>query len=283
MTVTTVKAVPSPPDGTELVPRYFDPELIVTPDDNPAHSPARIADLAASIRELGQLVPGWVAPSPGLPSEEHRICLEGNGRLGAVRLLGRRFWAFDLGRVVPEEERIRLMFHHHATRRRMSHEEIANRAARYIEITACPAVEAARHLSVSEATLSRIFGEKRIPPELKAKAELLVPTIRSLVAAAPLELMPQIVEFALTPKADGKKPTRDQVSLFLQQLKKQSGKPKGRKPKAITLRMNGRAVTVAVEEKDSATSVAEDLKALAAGLVKHASVAPDGWPFLFQQ
>jgi ParB-like nuclease domain len=283
MTVATLKAVPPPPGGAELVPRYLDPELIVTPDDNPAHSPARIADLAASIRELGQLVPGWVAPSPDLPSQEHRLCLEGNGRLAAVRLLGQRFWAFDLGRFVPEEERIRLMFHHHATRRKMSREETAERAARYIEITGCPAAEAAKVLGCSAPTLSRAFGEKRIPPELKPRTEMLGLAVRSLVAASPLELMPQVVDFALTPKADGKKPTRDQVALFIQQLKKQSGKPRDRKTKAITLRLNGRAVTLAVGERDSASTVAEDLKAIVARLGRHADVPPDGWPFLFQQ
>ena len=55
---------------------------------------------------------------------------EGNGRLAVCRRLGVRFWAFDLGRSVPEEERIRLMFHHHGTRRSLGREEIAERAAR---------------------------------------------------------------------------------------------------------------------------------------------------------
>ncbi len=98
-------------------------------------------------------------PSPDLPTADHRLCLEGNGRLAAVRQLGRPFWAFDLGRFVPEEERIRLMFHHHGTRRRMGREEIAERAVRYIEITGCPAAEAARVLGCSQPTLSRAFGE----------------------------------------------------------------------------------------------------------------------------
>ena len=65
--------------------------------------------------------------------------------------------------------------------------------------------------------------------------------------------MAQAVEFAETPRPDGKKPTRDQVALFIQQLKK-NGKPKGRKPKDVTLRINGRAVTLAVGETDSAGS-----------------------------
>ena len=69
---------------------------------------------------------------------------------------------------------------------------------------------------------------------------------------------------------------------FIRQLK-QNGQPKGRKARTVTLRINGRAVTLAVNEADSAGTVAEDLKALAAGLIKHAGVAPDGWPFLFPE
>jgi ParB-like chromosome segregation protein Spo0J len=281
---TTLRAASPPPDRAELVPLYFDTDRIVTPEGNPAHSPAMLADLEASIRELGQLVPGWICPTSELP-EDKRLCLEGNGRLAVVRRLGLPFWAFDLGRFVPEEERIRLTFSHNYIRRRMSREEIAEKAARYIELTSCTQDTAARLLNVSPPTLSRAFGDKRIPPELNPKADLLGLSIRSLVAAAPLELMPQVVDFALTPRGeDGKKPTRDQVAAFIGQLKKNNGQSKGRKPKAIPLHMNGRTVTLTVEERDSAASVAEDLKAIAAKLGKKemADVPPDGWPFWFQ-
>ena len=93
--------------------------------------------------------------------------------------------------------------------------------------------------------------------------------------------MAKALEFAETPGRDGKMPTRDEVSLFIRQLKKDD-KPKGRKAKAVTLRMNGRAVTLAVGDKDSVYTVAEDLKAIASKLGKHETVPPDGWPFLFQ-
>ncbi len=281
MTVAAPKTTDVPPDGAELV--HFDTELIVTPDDNPPHSPAMLDDLEASIRELGQMVPGWVCPAPDLPTPRHRLCFEGNGRLAVCRRIGLRFWAFDLGRYAEAPERIRRMFHHHGTRRRWGREEIAAKGGQFIELTGCTAAEAARQLGCSEATLSRAFGEKRIPPECRQKAELLGLSIRSLVAAAPLELMLQAIEFALAPKSDGKKPTRDQVAAFIQQLKKQSnGQPKSRKPKAITLRLNGRTVTLTVDNRDSATSMAEDLKQMAAKLGKHAEVAIDGLPFLFQ-
>ena len=259
---------------------YFDPDLIVTPDDNPVYTPAMLADLLESMREHGQLVPGWVCPSPDLPPNK-RLCIEANRRLAVVRQLGLSFWAFDLGRPVPEEERIKLTFQHNHSRRVMSRDEIAEKAARYIELTGCAQGEAAQHLNVSHPTLSRAFGERRIPPELKPRADRLGLSIRSLVAAVPVPLMEKAVEFAETPGRDGKKPTRDGVSLFIRQLKKNC-KPKDRKAKAVTLRLNGRTVTLAVGEKDSACSVAEDLKAIATKLVKHDTVHPDGWPFLFQ-
>jgi hypothetical protein len=282
MAVTVPKTIDLPPEEAELVPVYFDTDLIVTPEGNPPHSPAMLDDLEASMRELGQLVPGWVCQSPDLPTERHRFCSEGVGRLIVCRRLGLKFWAFDLKRPVPEEERIRRMFHHHGIRRRWGREEIAEQGARYIELTGCTDAQAAKALRCSPPTLSRAFGEKRIPPELKPKAELLGLSIRSLIAAAPLELMPQLVDFALTLRPDGKKPTRDQVTLFIKQLKKQSGNRKGRKPRAITLRLNGRTLTLTVDDRDTATSLSEDLKAIAAKLTKHAEVAIGGLPFLFQ-
>jgi ParB-like chromosome segregation protein Spo0J len=282
MTVTVPKTYGPPPEEAERAPVFIDPELVITPEGNPAYTPADLAGLADSIRRHGQLVPGFICPSPDLRPEQ-RLCLEGNRRLAVDRTLGRKFWAFDLGRFVDEEERIRLLFAHNGARRQMSREEIADRAARWLEITGATQAEAAKVLGVSGPTLSRAFGERRIPEWLKPRAELLGLSIRSLIAAAPVELMAQAVEFALAARDDGRHPSRDQVAGFIQQLKK-SAPPRGRKARTVTLRMNGRAVTLAVDaQRDSAATVAEDLKAIVARLGKHADVPPDGWPFLFQQ
>src|ERR1035441_1556255 len=118
MSVAALSTVNSPPGRAELVPKFFDPELIVTPDDNPVYTPAMLADLVESVRQRTQLVPGFVCPSPDLP-EGKMLCIEGNRRLAVARLLGLAFWAFDLGRFVPEEERIELVFQHHISRRVM--------------------------------------------------------------------------------------------------------------------------------------------------------------------
>lgn len=280
MSPATADAIQRPPGQVELVPRYFDTDLVVTPGDNPACPPSTLADLLESIREHGQLVPGWVCPSPDLPPDK-RLCIEGNSRLAVRRQLGQPFWAFDLGRPVPEEERIKLTFQHNHSRRVMSRDEIAEKAARYIEITGCSHGEAALHLKVSHPTLSRAFGERRIPSELKPRADRLGLSIRSLVAAVPVALMERVIAHADTPGTDGRKPTRDQVAAFIGQLKK-GGQPKANRPKVITLRLNGRAVTFAVSDRDSVADVSKDLNAIVARLAKHADIPPDGWPFLFQ-
>jgi hypothetical protein len=275
-----LKPASTPSSRAELVPKYFDTERIVTPADNPIYTPAMLAGLLESIREHGQLMPGFVAPSPDLPDDQ-RLCLEGNSRLACDRMLGLQFWAFDIGRFVPEAERITLSFQFNHSRRVMSREEIVERAARYMEICDCTRDAAAKVLNVSPATLSRAFGERRIPLALRERADRLSLSIRSLIAAAPTPLMARAMDFAEAAGASGKKPTRDQVAVCIRQLKK-NGVAKGSRGKSVTLRLNGRAVTLAVSDKDTAASVAEDLKAIVARLGKHAEVAPDGWPFLFQ-
>jgi ParB/RepB/Spo0J family partition protein len=276
----TLKATTPPTERAEPILRHFEPELLVSPPDNPIPHPTKVAELRESIRQHGQLVPGWVCPSPELPPEK-RLIIEGNSRRLATQQLGITFWAFDVGRFVSEEDRIKLTFSHNFIRRRMSIEEIAEKASRFMELTGCSANQASTYLNVSPPTLSRAFGERRIPPELKPRADRLVQSVRSLIAAVPETLMAQAIKYAETPLSDDKKPTRDQVSLFIRQLKK-DGKPKGRKPKAIPLRLNGRLVSITVGEKDNALTVMEDLKSLASKLGKHAEVPPDGWPFLFQ-
>lgn len=276
----TLKVAPHPPARAELVPQFFECDSIITPGDNPPCDPAVVARLVENIREHTQLVPGWVCPSPELEPGQ-RLCLEGNHRLAACRQLGIPFWAFDQGRHVPEEERIRLTFQHNHSRRVMSREEIAERAARFMELTGCPAFDAARMLGISGPTLSRAFSEQRIPAELKPRTDRLGLSIRSLIAAAPAAVMLKALEFAESFNADGKPKTRDQVAAYIRQLKKGSS-GKGRKPKLVPLKQGRRTVTLAILEGDTAASVAEDLKAIAARLAKHTEVPPDGWPFLFQ-
>jgi ParB/RepB/Spo0J family partition protein len=279
MVVSTQPTISKPPGRAELLPQHFDTERIVTPADNPVYSQAMLADLLESVQEFGQLSPGWVCPSPELPAGK-LLCLDGNRRLATARLLGLPFWAFLLPEAVSEAERIRMSFCHNFIRRRMSIEEIAQQAARYITLTGCTQEAAAKHLNVSPPTLSRAFGDTRILPHLKERANRLGLSIRALIAAMPITLMEQALIFAEMPGADGKKPIRDQVAANNARLKKR-GTGKNPRIKTITLRLNGRAVTLTVGENDSSASVAEDLKAIVSKLGKHADVLPNGWPFLF--
>jgi ParB/RepB/Spo0J family partition protein len=284
MSVATLNGTSPPLARLQLVPSYFDTERIVTPDGNPSYTPAMLADLLESIRTHGQLVPGWICPSSELPDSKF-LCLEGNRRLAVAKMLGSEFWAFKLPEAVSEAERIRLLFQHHHSRRRMSREEIAERAARYIELTGCTQGEAARQLSVSEPTISRALGEGRIPENLRERASALGLSTRALVAAMPPALMPQAIEYAETSDASGRKPTRDAVSQVIQKLKKGGG-PKARKPRTLTQRLNGRVVTFTVTDKDSPAGVVEDLKAtvkaIAAKFEKNTDVRPEHWSSLFE-
>ena len=219
MTVASPKNIDPAPEGAELVPVYFDTERIVTPADNPAYTPAMLADLADSVRQHGQLVPGWMCPSPDLP-EDQRLCLEGNRRLAVARLLGLRFWAFDLRRFVPEEERIRLLFAHNGIRRVRCPARRSPSGPH--AISRSPAARTPRRPSYSAARP----GQRSAGPSAsvasrrnsRRRADLLGLRIRSLVAAAPAALMSQVVDFALTPKADGKSRHATRCRLFIQQL-----------------------------------------------------------------
>jgi len=57
--------------------------------------------------------------------------------------------------------------------------------------------------------------------------------------------MDKAIAYAETPGQDGRKPTRDQLAGFVNQLRK-GGKSKANRPKTVTLRLNGRTVSFAV-------------------------------------
>ena len=52
MTATVPKTIDLPPEGAEMVPVFIDPELVVTPDGNPAYASAELTDLANYLRRL---------------------------------------------------------------------------------------------------------------------------------------------------------------------------------------------------------------------------------------
>ena len=128
MSVSTQHAVGLSPARVDVVPKFFATDLIVTPESNPVYTPAMLADLLVSIREHTQLVPGWVAPSPTWRKPSGSAS-KATAAWPWQGLLGLPFWAFDLGRFVPEAERIKLTFQHNHSRRSMGREEIVTLAS----------------------------------------------------------------------------------------------------------------------------------------------------------
>jgi len=267
-------------EGVEMHLKFFDAAKIIPSEPEPVIPSAFHLELLEDLRQRPQRLPGFVHPDPALAEDERR-CLEGHHRLWCCKQLGKPFWAFDLGRFVEELERIELIVGTNSLRRVMPRDELAARAARYIELKQCSAAEAAKRLGVSPPTLSRAFGESRIPLALKLRADRLGLSIRSLVAAAPPAVMEAAIAYAETPDpATGKLATRDAVSLHIRQLKK-GGRSKEPKPKVIRLELEGRLITICITEGDVASEVAKELKAIASKLSGLGEMEPDGWPYHF--
>ncbi len=257
----------------------FDTASCLPPDDNRPGERPGINSLIEGIRANSQLVPGLICPHPDIPDKY--LILDGVGRWFACGRLGILFRAMLLAAAVGEAERIKLRLQHNLIRRNMTQDEIADDAARYMSLTHCTQEEAARELTLSTATVSRALAVKRrIPPELKAMAELVRPSITSMIATLPdAGAMRQGFELATTPGKNGKLPTRDQMALYLEPLRKK----KPREPRVKTLKgtVDGRKVELGVLPGESTDSVIKFLQALAAKLSKYRDLPPDNLGFLF--
>jgi ParB/RepB/Spo0J family partition protein len=260
--------------------REFDPADCLPADDNrPAADRPGIDHLAQSIRDNGQLVPGLVCPHP-----EHagkKLILDGVGRWHCCGLLARKYRALLLPGPVSEPERIKLRLLTNAIRRNMAPQEIADEAARYMKLTGCTQGEAAQQLNLSPASLSRFMTRsRRLPPELKDKADQVCPSVASLIAALPTPAaMQEALDFAAAPGPDGRLPTRDQVTRFAERYRPK--RPRGPKGKSLKGRIDGRRVELSILPGESTDGLVEFLKALAATLAKHKHIPPDSLGFLF--
>jgi ParB/RepB/Spo0J family partition protein len=254
----------------------FDPAQCLAPDDN---RPAERPNLAEGIRANGQLVPGLLCPHPDVA--DRYLILDGVGRWFACGRLGIMFRAMLLPEAVPEAERIRLRLQHNVIRRNMTPDEIADDATRYIRITNCSQEAAAKQLTLSPATLSRAMSvHRRIPLELKAKAEAVRPSIAAMIAALPtIEAMRTGLDYATSPGKDGRLPTRDQVGFYVDQFKVR--KPRGTKAKTLKGMVEGRKVELGLLPDESTESVIRFLQSLAAKIGKYRDLPPDNLGFLF--
>jgi ParB/RepB/Spo0J family partition protein len=263
---------------SETLVREFDTGTCLPPEDNrPAERPG-IQSLIAGIRAHGQLVPGLICPHD-LPGN-YQI-LDGVGRWFACDRLGIPFKAMLLPAPVTEAERIKLRLQHNVFRRSMTQDEIGDDADQFMKLTQCTQEEAARELMLSSATISRALAiKRRIPPELKTMAEAVRPSIASMIAALPNpEAMRKAFEHAGTPGRNGKLPTRDQMTPYLEQFKEK--KPREARVKTLKGTVEGRKVEIGLLPEESTESVIEFLRSLAAKIGKYRDLPPDNLGFLF--
>jgi ParB/RepB/Spo0J family partition protein len=258
----------------------FEPSSCRAPEDNrPADRPGS-QNLIDGIRANGQLVPGLVCPHPDFPDEY--LILDGVGRWYACDRLGLMFRAMLLPAPVPATEQILLRFQHNVIRRNMTMDEIADDVDRYMTLRQCTQEEAARELTLSSATISRAMtAKRRIPSELKPMADAVRPSIAAMIATLPTtEAMRQAFDHATTPGRNGKLPTRDQIALYIEPLKKNPQQ----QTRVRTLKgaVEGRKVELSLLPEESTDSLIKFLQSLATKLGKYRDLPPDSLGFLFK-
>lgn len=216
-----------------------------TDGGDPAMRPD-IEFLEESLDQDGQKVPVMLAPDPERPGRF--LYIDGHGRGYCLGRLGRKMLAIVLDRPVSKVERIELKFAHNGIRREMSLEEIAADATEYIELTGRSQKEASVRLKCSEATISRSLSSiRRIPPELRAEAYRLGHYFVSLISPLPdAAAMRQAIAYAGTTRADGRKPTREQVKQVVAKLRGR----KDARPSRLALKMGGLSVNVTAKQAD---------------------------------
>ena len=257
----------------------FETDDCLPPED---HSPATrpgIQTLIEAIRAHTQLVPGLLCPHPEFPGKN--LILDGVGRWYSCGKLGIPFRAILLASAVSEAERITLKLQHNLIRRSMSQDEVADDAQRFMTLMQCTQEEAAQRLALSSSTISRALAVKRkIPQELKLMADVVRPSVASLIATLPnVEVMRQALEYATTPGKGGKLPTREQVVFYLEQFKKK--KAKAPRPKTLKGTIDGRKVELGLLPNESTESVIKFLQSLATKLGEYRKMPPDSLGFLF--
>lgn len=270
----------SPPTETPTSVLEFETDrVLAAEDDRPADRPG--SDwLLESISTHGQIVPGMVCPHPDRPG--YYLVLDGVGRLDCCRRLDKTFLAILLPCPLDVPQRIQRRMQCNAIRRNLTQDEIAADAILYMRLTGATQEVAARDLTLSPATVSRAVNtQRRIPAELKDKADKLRPSIAWMIGTLKSpEAMARALEFAGTPGPDGKLPTREAVARYLKQIN--GTKERGPKPKSLRGKIDGRKVELAVVSGESTESLIKFLNGLIARLTKHKEVPAENLGFLFQ-
>lgn len=260
----------------------LDPADCVTPDDNRAFTDAGLTDLLPSIERDGQLVAGIVSRHPTLQGKW--LVVAGSRRKRCCELLGIPFRAVSIDRVLTRAEIIRIRVKENVLRKNpkpfeLSTEVCDYKAERGLETW----TEVGEELNLLPAAMSRITSVRHIPPELRAKAELVCPSVTWLIASLKKkpDAMRRAFDFAATPGPDGKLPSRDVVRRYIEPLKKGKKPGKTPPPKALKGAIDGRPVQIGIKPGDSTDTVIEWLRGVAAKMAKYRDLPPDNLAFLF--
>ncbi len=146
------------------------PAIVITPPGNRAVTVESIADLLKSMEVEKQLVWGIVAPHPEKPG--CWLCLDGNRRLLACRILGLPFKAVVFEGEVTDERLAITRIAANKIRQNMTDAELAGDLQRVMDSGHCSQGEAARRCGISPGEASKALSfPKRAAPELIEMAE----------------------------------------------------------------------------------------------------------------
>lgn len=252
----------------------FDPAECVSPEDNRPVNDDELGELLESLRQDGQIVSGIVSVHPTLPGK--KLVVAGNRRKRCCELLDIPFRAAFIDRVLTRVEIIRIRVGENVHRKNPSPFQLCQDVSEYMEERKLATwMEVSRELSLSPATICRITSVKRIPAELRPKAESVCPSVCWLIASLRSnDAMHRALAYAATVGPDGKLPTRDQVARFVQQLKGKKPPPPP-KLKPIVMVIDGRRFEVDRLVDDSVETLVEAFKSAAAELRKHKDLRVD--------
>ena len=247
--------------------RSIDPADVLPSDDEPVDQRPDIVLLRENLKARGQVTPVLLAPHPSAAGK--LLYIDGHGRGYCLAQLGQKMKALVFPRPLTPAELIEFKFSNNLIRRTMSAEEIGLECARYIELSKCSQTEIAARLSVSNATISRCMARiKRIPEGCEAMARQLGPSFVAIILALKTpELRRKAFEYATTLQ-DGKKPKREQLTAFVDQLKGKKPAKAARK-RVLRFVVEGREILVDLLPEDDAERLIEAFRAMANHLSKH--------------
>lgn len=176
----------------------LEPSIVETPDSNAEITLESVSPLVQSIMASGQLLPGIVAKHPTKPG--WYICLDGNRRLLAVRVLGRKFRAvMHAGKITPGAlAKTRIISNRSG--KRMTDDQLAADLEAIQAEEGCTQEEAARQCGVSaaEASKAKKFMEQALQEVKDAlAAKQIVRDTARAIASVPQEKQKEFLERAI--------------------------------------------------------------------------------------